>query len=251
MEVYYPEPTSVTIDRYGVYETELTAMFLDQLRTGMTVFDIGTHFGYYSLLALLLVGDSGAVHCFEPTPSTAAVLSRNLNGALNAHINNVALHSVCETLSFLDFGVGYSSFNTLSSPRISVHHQDQLRPQTRQVRALTIDAYVEQTNSRPDFMKIDAENAERDILSGGRETIAQFRPLFTLEVGDDKGDIGRSAELLSYAASFGYVPMQFDPKLRVCIEHKILRGCLYSHANVLMVPSEKVRLAKQGQLTRC
>jgi len=46
---------------------ELHAL-LEQLKPGMTFYDLGANFGCYSLLAARLVGSGGAVFSFEPDP---------------------------------------------------------------------------------------------------------------------------------------------------------------------------------------
>src|SRR5262249_43905938 len=74
MLVVLPELVSLTICRYGYFEEELTHIFLEVLRPGMTFFDVGGHFGFFSMLALRLVGPQGCVVAFEPTHSTREVL---------------------------------------------------------------------------------------------------------------------------------------------------------------------------------
>ena len=57
----------------------------------MTVFDIGAHAGYYTLIASKLVGGSGHVVAFEPAPRNLRYLRRHLS--LN-HVSNVTVLEV-------------------------------------------------------------------------------------------------------------------------------------------------------------
>src|SRR4029077_20149560 len=61
------------IASYGIYEESLTEAFLRLVKPGQSVVDVGMHLGYYTTLFAVLVGDSGQIHAFEPTPSTRAV----------------------------------------------------------------------------------------------------------------------------------------------------------------------------------
>jgi len=64
MLVIIPEVVSLNIYRYRFFEEDLTKMILEYLKPGMTFFDIGAHFGYYTLLASFIVGEKGIVHSF-------------------------------------------------------------------------------------------------------------------------------------------------------------------------------------------
>ena len=79
MNVVLPEIVSCFLHRYGFFEPDLTKIFLMHLKPGQTFFDVGTHFGYYSMLASKLVGHEGQVHGFEPTPGTYKILHSNLS----------------------------------------------------------------------------------------------------------------------------------------------------------------------------
>ncbi len=72
----------------SVYEPVQTKLFLDVLKPGMTVFDIGANIGYYSVLASKSVGPQGKVYAFEPDPANLKLLEKNL--ALN-NCHNVKL----------------------------------------------------------------------------------------------------------------------------------------------------------------
>ena len=60
----------------GLYEPNVTRLFQTLLTTGDTVIDGGANIGYYSLLGSQCVGEGGAVHAFEPVPSTFRALGR-------------------------------------------------------------------------------------------------------------------------------------------------------------------------------
>src|SRR5262249_21732360 len=82
-----------TIQQQGYYEPEMVRLFEKLLKPGMILLDIGAHIGQYTLVASQLVGDTGAVHSFEPDPETFNWLSRNLqmNARRNVHLNQLAL----------------------------------------------------------------------------------------------------------------------------------------------------------------
>jgi FkbM family methyltransferase len=74
------------------FETE----WLENLvRPGDTVFDIGAHIGFYTLLLARLVGPAGKVLAFEPDPANFALLQQNvvLNRYANVALYNLALSS--------------------------------------------------------------------------------------------------------------------------------------------------------------
>src|SRR6266481_5472582 len=59
------------------YEPVFYRAFADEIREGMTVFDIGAHIGFFTLAAARRVGAKGRVFSFEPTPATAKILLRH------------------------------------------------------------------------------------------------------------------------------------------------------------------------------
>jgi FkbM family methyltransferase len=78
---------------HRTYEPTETRAFLDALRPGMVVCDIGANLGYYSLLASRAVGPSGKVIAVEPDPDNLRLLERNLrtNQATNVVIRGCAV----------------------------------------------------------------------------------------------------------------------------------------------------------------
>jgi FkbM family methyltransferase len=183
MTVVLPEEVSTALYRYGFYEEGLTRTLAERVSEGMTFFDIGAHFGYYTLMASSLVGSTGQVHSFEPTPRTFDILKLNTNSQPNIKINQMAMSSSNGIACFNDLGLMYSGRNSLYQ-RKTVPNFERMKLKTYEVQTLTIDGYCKEMGISPDFVKIDAESAELEILQGMSNVMVEKRPVITLEVGD-------------------------------------------------------------------
>ncbi len=229
MLVTPPESLSAQVYLYGFYEEGLTRFMLDQVREGSTVIDVGAHYGYFTLLAARLVGSSGSVHGFEPTPSSYAVLKQNADTKPNVRAMHCAAWSHTTELVLHDHGVTHSMFNSIFTPRTSeVETVSMVK-----VRALALDEYVEGLSLEPDLIKIDAESAELQVIEGLAATMRRHRPVLTVEVGDLSPDQPmESRELLaSVCRDYGYQPFEFsDARIR---KHELRER--YEYDNILLV----------------
>ena len=236
MKLVLPDALSVALHRYRFFESGLTTMFLQRLKPAMTVIDIGAHFGYFSLLAVHLVGPTGQVHAFEPTPRTFDILRANTEGYSSVHLNRAAVFSRRERFSFTDYGIQYAVYNTMGAGKLPAEENERLRPEHFDVQALPLDEYVAEHNCRPDLIKIDAEGAEIPIIEGMKKTIAEIRPMITVEVGDvNAADESPSRRLLELVMSLGYRPWEYDAQSRSIRPHNLQER--YGYDNVLMVPA--------------
>lgn len=184
MTVVYPEYVSSRIARYGYFETDMTSMFIDVLQPGMRVYDVGSHFGYFSLLASEIVGESGHVFAFEPTTETFQVLKENAARTGNITCNNIAAFRETGEITFLDQGLDDSSLNFIVNDEAGI--QAELRSDNAnliRVPAVRLDEFADQ-HGDPDFVKIDAEGAEGPILEGMSGIIERCHPGISLEMGD-------------------------------------------------------------------
>lgn len=183
MTIVYPEYVSSKIGQSGFFEADLTSMFIDVLRPGMVVYDVGSHFGYFSLLASALVGDAGDVFAFEPTSNTYSVLSSNAERRENISCHNVAAFRESGEISFWDQGLNGSSVNFIVNDQSSVDPAHIVSGRMIKVPAVKLDEFASDHRD-PDFLKIDAEGAEGPILEGMAEIIQRSRPAISLEMGD-------------------------------------------------------------------
>ena len=47
-----------------------------------------------------------------------------------------------------------------------------------------MDEYVSENKLRPDFIKIDTERSEFDVLQGMHQTLEEYQPIISWKVGD-------------------------------------------------------------------
>ena len=53
----------------GIREPECTKIMKQELKSGMTIAEIGANIGYYALMEATIIGDSGKIYAIEGNPS--------------------------------------------------------------------------------------------------------------------------------------------------------------------------------------
>ena len=202
MNIVVPDNVSTALYLNGCFEPDDTKGLIESLKSGDTFIDIGAHIGYYSMIASGLVGESGKVICFEPTPSTYGLLVKNLGSKKNVKAENLAAYSVQTNMEFNDYGLKYMVFNSFQKARLK---DIDLVANHINVQTTTLDNYCRLNNVKPSFIKIDAESVELHVLQGAIETIKNSKPKFMIEVGDfEHIDAGSSYKIISFLTELGY-----------------------------------------------
>jgi FkbM family methyltransferase len=236
--VTLPEDVSVALHRRGFVEYELSSFYLSRLRSGMTFFDVGAHVGYFSMLASAAVGPTGKVVAFEPTPSTFGLLTRNTHSQKNVTAVHSAVWSEPSSLTMRDFGVGFSAYNSVFEPRLPKAVRVSVGEQTHSVPAVRLDDYASEHGCNPDFVKIDVESAEMQVLLGMQQLLSGPRPVLSLEVGDvGVAEAPRSRELVEKVVAFDYRSYELrDGRL---VPHEPRDE--YGYENIVFIPAERTR----------
>jgi len=168
----------------GEWEMELTQI-CESMVTQMNrpvIFDIGANFGWYGLT--LSRFDSGSsIHFFEANPRLIEPLKKTtlVNGiSLRSRINNRAVSRASNDKIFLHIplmhkgSASVQSFNT----NLELFHENYDDLEVIEVETISIDDYcVANSLYSVDFMKIDVEGAEADVLMGARQTIERSSSL--------------------------------------------------------------------------
>lgn len=159
----------------GTYEIEKQREVLQYLHAGQIAYDIGAHSGFFTLLFSSLVGPEGRVLAFEPVPQNVEKIFRHLhlNGVENVSVFPVALSSVT---GFSGFQAGLFD----SGGRLTHETKPLVVPLS------TIDAIVASGMPSPDFVKVDVEGSELEVLQGSESVLAGKRAVWSIALhGDD------------------------------------------------------------------
>jgi len=162
----------------GIGEPAVQQALVDHVKSGMTFYDLGANIGFFSLMAVRLVGPQGIVISFEADPEIAARLRENLtrNGFSHARVEEKAIWSEPTTVSF-------ARVDPQTSPDRGLGHvsDSQSTPGTIIVPAVSLDSFVS-SNPLPDFIKCDVEGAEVDVFAGAENVLATKRPILLVEM---------------------------------------------------------------------
>ena len=182
---------------YGNWEPEISAAITSAVQPGMTVLDIGGHIGYFTLLLAKYVGENGRVFAFEPLPENFELLQKNirLNGLKRVEASQLAVFSKAGRMNIT---VADERHNSGESSL--VHH---VGSEQIQVEATTVDAFCEMRGIRPDFLKVDVEGAEYDVLMGAADTIRDSRPKLLIELHHFDGNV-ESNRVPNLLTQWGY-----------------------------------------------
>ncbi len=237
------DPVSASILATGLFEEPLTRALMTLLREGMVFVDVGAHIGYFSTLASVRVGPAGKVISYEPTPSTFAVLRSNVSRLTNVTSFEAAAWSESGSITLRHYGPRHSSLNSFTSPRSG----EDLAYTELNVRAVRLDDELERLGVSPNFIKIDAESAERWVLAGLDRTLDESRPMLSVEVGDvGVSEAPTSAEVIELLdRRYAYDAFEWDGGLVPAPSRKT-----WPYENLVFLPRERVHRAVTGGVYR-
>jgi FkbM family methyltransferase len=181
--------TVATVFLKNVYETHFC------VNPGDTVIDVGAHIGSFSIKAAKETGPAGTVVAVEPSSENFKLLERNIgmNGFSNVRLLNAAGgdHIGSDKLRISQRRGGNSFFN-----------QGFKEVDVEQVEIKTLDSVVESLKlGRVDFLKIDVEGSELNVLKGANKLLTIQHPKIAMETHP----FGPSQEeLINYLGNFHY-----------------------------------------------
>ena len=197
----------VLTEQQDWFEDEIKFLRL-ALRPGQRVIDIGANYGVYTLCMAKTVGPAGHVWAFEPATTTAALLAESIaeNG-----FNQVTLVRCA-----LSQSEGYAELSVSSHSELnSLVHNGSDGSAHETVALTTLDAGLTAHDwTDIDFVKIDAEGEESNILRGAQKFCSELSPLIQYEV---KAGTEWHLELVNEFAALGYDSYRLVPGLNLLI----------------------------------
>jgi FkbM family methyltransferase len=165
------------------------------LNPGDVVVDVGANIGIFSIKASKEVGGRGMVLAIEPDRKNLNRLNRNiaLNAANNIRVFSCAAGSAedMKTLLIKQKGSNSSFFETSEpvSERLNVSVR-------------TIDGIIDEAGLRRcNFLKIDTEGSELEVLKGGMHILTNLRPRVAMETHPFGA---QTEQVVEFLREFGY-----------------------------------------------
>jgi FkbM family methyltransferase len=180
----------------GYWEFWLSLCFARHIKLGDTVMDVGANLGYYTLMAADLVGPTGHVFAVEPNPSVHRFMcdTVSVNGfASRVTPLNAALGATAGA-AYVPFFVPKGEpkngrFVSAEENAVNLSASGEVF----EVRALES---IPVGSRHVDFIKIDVEGAELNVLESLSPLLQAFRPKVVCEVNFARGyayhDVARS-----------------------------------------------------------
>ncbi len=151
---------------HGKLEPAICFLFEKHIKLGDIVVDVGANIGFLTLLACHIVGPKGYVYSYEPNPDVFNLLSdsRDINAFLKrSTCQNLAIYSKSDEVTLT-----WNSHRD-GSGRIVTKTMSGLAEKHAVVKAEPLDKLLK--NQKIDFIKIDTEGSEPQVLLGAEQTI--------------------------------------------------------------------------------
>jgi FkbM family methyltransferase len=219
--VLYPgQNAEVYFKNEGNYEVAEMRFVEGAVRSGMTAIDVGANIGMYALPLARLVGPSGHVHAFEPEDKNHERLTINLalNGFGNVTLNKSAVFSETKTLKLNLFPDEISSWHSLGMPEMPdpFNPGKTVKPtRVQEVPGVSLDDYCTKRGiGQVDFLKVDVEGAELEVLQGCRRLLSEGAVrhiMFEVSLPQIQGMGHHKTEIFTLLESAGYTSRPIQP----------------------------------------
>jgi FkbM family methyltransferase len=225
--------TSVLLAEGDWFEAEME-FWRSQLQPGMMVIDVGANVGVYTFSAAQKVGATGRVLAVEPFSGCVRCMEET------CRVNQLDWVEVCAGAASDRNGTIRLALQSASELNEVITDDSQpLKPGTyEEVPCFTLDSLIEQESlSRVDWLKIDAEGHEMQVLKGCGRLLHDFKPGILYEnIAGTKADNQPVAEFL---IAQGYELFRYQPHVATLI--KISSSEDFQRLlNIIAVPSDKV-----------
>ncbi len=203
-------------------ETEIVKKWLPK---GGSVVDVGANTGFTALVFSNLIGPEGRIVAFEPSPiiypRLVEVIEKNgLKDRVECLNLGCGTEARTETLM-----VPVSSGNaTIKRDGVELHGS----VREVQIKIDSLDKVLLDRLQKLDFLKIDTEGFEDQVLAGAEKVVERFRPVFYIELSQEYNKSSQAA--IAWLKARGYV-FEKEPDL----------SSAHNGDNFIVFPSEKAR----------
>jgi FkbM family methyltransferase len=198
----------------GTHEPDMQKLLRESIKRGMTVYDCGANIGYFSVIFARLVGPTGHVFAFEPSPDSLGCLRAAVTLNNYQHLT-VIPQAVWHKREVLRFARGAHNQSLVSDHVEGVLGESAAEGNCVEISATSLDEFVyAERHPPPDFIKIDVEGSEGKAVTGALRLISEHRPTLLLEIhgapGHEVWSLLKDLKYVSTNIATGEVPQTSD-----------------------------------------
>ncbi|HXR03453.1 MAG TPA: FkbM family methyltransferase [Verrucomicrobiae bacterium] len=195
------------------YEPQISALLDVLLPADGVFYDIGSNWGWFSLLLASKDGFRGVIHAFEPFPSSyqdlcQVVEQAGLTGRVKPHDLAVSDQE------------GSAQMHLTDHFQSGTAQMEEARTTTGQIKTAALDALGLEP---PSLIKVDVEGAEAKVFKGGRKLLSEHKPMIVFENSKSVHEPGLTLAPLAILHELGYEFFQVG-WLRKCLQTAFVAG---------------------------
>ena len=181
-------------------------------KQGDIVVDVGAHMGKYTIIASKRVGANGKVIAIEAHPGNYEMLNRNikLNGLTNVTTLNYAVYSKESKIKLYvpDEEFGYTMHHSIMfsylSPKYSLKGKE--NEKFIEVNANTLDNLLQKNglSREVNWIKIDVEGAEFEVLKGATEILSNSKEICLLIEVHNPYDTNHYKQIIDFLKPYNF-----------------------------------------------
>tara|TARA_B100000242_G_C42959520_1_gene445001 strand:+ start:112 stop:966 length:855 start_codon:yes stop_codon:yes gene_type:complete len=244
---HFDEFIGKSFREYGEYSELELKTILEFINEGDVIFDIGANIGCFSVPFAKKVGSNGKVYAFEPQKFIFNLLKKNAvcNELNNLQIFNNAIGDANTILELNDFD--YSQSGNFGGITLTENYDNSVCAKIKgtkknKIKTLTLNNFL--NLKKCNFLKIDVELMESNVLKGAKEFIKKFRPIIWVE-----NHLGYPNYLNKYLLKINYKPfwaatMMYNPDNHFISDKNYYENILTY--NTLAMPKEKAFLTTKS-----
>jgi FkbM family methyltransferase len=163
-------------------------------------FDIGANTGIYTFNAEKFIPQQH-IYAFEPIPELYFSLTKMFR---KSNIYKLALSDSVGVHNFKIPTIGKDEYKSRGKLNTEYVERGETKCRTIEVRTSTLDSFVSE-NKVPgiDFIKIDVEGHELQVIAGGKEALKRLRPVLQIEI-EQRHFSQDIKEIIEYVNQLGY-----------------------------------------------
>lgn len=182
---------------FGEYEASTNRTLAKYIKDTDIVIEAGANLGSETILISRQL-KKGHLYSFEPNPYTfdRLKINKTINELTNVDVFDDALGEKDGTIHFNIYPKEFCN------PGMSSKYMETSNTRKISVNQKTLDSFVKEQNiARVDFIKMDIQGAEMDLILGSHETISKYKPTIFTEAFDLYND---TKKLFGKLKDYGY-----------------------------------------------